>query len=338
MGDTETIVIGSDQVSVTMLPGHGCDIVEIIDAATGVDVLFKTPWADNAGVGIGARNSLVSFLDSCRGGWQVLCPNAGDACTENGVEWGFHGEAALVPWRVESSTAHDATFSTTLRRSPIALRRTVSVIDGTVRLFETVHNTSAQPIEIMWGHHPTFGRPFLDAGSRLYAGARSVHVDDRVPGNLLRGGARAAWPDVPLAEGGVLDLGAIPGPEDSRSVIAYLEDFTERFFAIYSPHVGFGIAVAWSGVFPVAWLWQEVHASAGYPWFQRAYAVAVEPHTSAPARGVAGVREAGGSLLRLEGHGQAHAEITLAIYRDPRPVVDVSLDGRILHRTEEGGE
>ena len=36
-------------------------------------------------------------------------------------------------------------------------------------------------------------------------------------------------------------------------------------------------------VFPYAWLWQELGATAGPPWFGRAYTIAIEPATSFPA-------------------------------------------------------
>ena len=34
----------------------------------------------------------------------MLLPNGGDATEQHGVEWGFHGEAGIIEWRVD---AHD---------------------------------------------------------------------------------------------------------------------------------------------------------------------------------------------------------------------------------------
>ena len=42
-------------------------------------------------------------------------------------------------------------------------------------------------------------------------------------------------------------------------------------------------------VFPYAWLWQEFGATAGAPWFGRAFTTAIEPATSFPASGLGGV-------------------------------------------------
>ncbi|WP_326791496.1 aldose 1-epimerase family protein [Streptomyces sp. NBC_00841] len=66
-------------------------------------------------------------------------------------------------------------------------------------------------------------------------------------------------------------------------MFACLTDFRTGSFAIESPSAGFGIRVEWdASVLPHAWLWQECHASSGFPWYRRAYVVAIEPANVLP--------------------------------------------------------
>lgn len=40
----ETLRLESDALAIDVLAGKGADIYTIIDKASGVDVMFKTPW------------------------------------------------------------------------------------------------------------------------------------------------------------------------------------------------------------------------------------------------------------------------------------------------------
>ena len=39
-----TVQLRSDAIEVTVLPAKGADIYALVDLATGIDPLFKTPW------------------------------------------------------------------------------------------------------------------------------------------------------------------------------------------------------------------------------------------------------------------------------------------------------
>ena len=43
-GPWAAIELENDRLRVTLLPEKGCDILELIDRSTGIDVLFKAPW------------------------------------------------------------------------------------------------------------------------------------------------------------------------------------------------------------------------------------------------------------------------------------------------------
>jgi hypothetical protein len=299
------LALETEAVELVLLPDKGCDLYSWTDRRTGVDVLFKTPWGLPAEPHGGRTDgSSAAWLARYPGGWQVLCPNGG-AETEapGGVRWGFHGEACLTSWTLEDSGASGAAawaeLSTRLHTAPIAMRRRLRLRGRTLTLEESVTNTSPDPLDVMWSHHPAFGAPFLDGGCRIACGARALLADDEAPGTMLAPGARYGWPYASV-DGHDLDLSQVPGPGDTRAHLAYLTDFTDGWFTITNPRLQLGVGVRWPlDVFPHAWFWQEVHSTPGHPWRREAYVAAVEPASTIPAQGVQAARRKGGQPLRL---------------------------------------
>lgn len=324
--------LANDLLEVVVTPGKGCDILALVDRTSGTDLLFKPPWRRRHGAAPSTHHatSASQWLESYAGGWQLVLPNGGDACEEHGVEWGFHGEACLVPWEVETCAATSATLSTDLFRAPLSLRRTLDVDGPVLRIKETVINTSPDPIEVMWSHHPAFGSPFLEAGCTLTTGARTYLADDKGPGTMLASGSRHAWPAAETADGTMIDLGAIPSPAEPRMHFGYLSQFDAGWFAVTNPRLELGVALRWPlEVFPYAWFWQEVHSTVGYPWYRRAYVTAVEPCTTFPGRGLAAVRAEGGTPFTLAGLARASVTLEAVVFHDRRAVSSTELGGAL---------
>ncbi|CAN5891383.1 hypothetical protein BH23ACT8_BH23ACT8_22200 [soil metagenome] len=325
------ILLESESLAVTVLPGKGCDVYALVDRETGVDVLFKSPWGlRRPGPGAHPPDSMAHWLENYPGGWQLLLPNAGGPTVEHGVEWGFHGEACLVPWKVDQLGETDVTLSAELFRAPLRLRRRLIVEGPVLRIEESVTNRSPDPIEFIWGHHPAFGAPFVERGCVLSTGARTLTADGVAPGSMLEAGSTHQWPSAKTAAGEPLDLTVVPGPGDVRSHFAYLSDFRDPYFAITNPRLGFGVGLRWPlEVFPYAWFWQEVHALPGYPWFRQAYTVAVEPNSTVPAQGLAAVRKAGGSVVTLNGGASRDAVLEAVVFRGTGVVDGIEPGGAV---------
>jgi hypothetical protein len=299
-GPWAAIELANDDLHVTLLPEKGCDILELVDCRSGIDVLFKAPWGHGRKP-VYAPNSFAAWIEAYPGGWQVLLPNGGDASTESGVEWGFHGEAGLIEWRVDEVTAQAACFSTSLVTAPLAVTRRVSLERNVLCVEERVTNCGRDAVEVMWGHHPTFGAPFLEPGCVIQASARTFTADDVAPGTGLEPGTSAPWPRAALDDGGSVDLSLLPGREEQRAVLGYLSDFENGSYSISNPRLGLKVTLRWPlDLFPHAWFWQELHATSGYPWYRRAYTTAIEPNTTIPAQGISQARAKGGVPLRLE--------------------------------------
>ena len=296
-----------------MLPENGCDIVEVIDRSTGVDVMVRTPW------GYGRRpvtgpTSLERFLELYSGGWQVLLPNGGDATEQHGVEWGFHGEAGIIEWRVDAHDDATARLSASLMTAPLEIEREIRVRGRALEVVERVRNAGDESIDVMWGHHPAFGAPLIEPGCTISTGARTFIADDREPGAGLEPGATSSWPHARLAAGGTIDLSVIPPHDEPRAVLGYLGDFDEGTYTISNRRIGLAATLRWPlDLFPNAWFWQELHGSPGYPWFRRMYTTAIEPNTTIPGQGISRARARGGVPLTLQAGETREAQLELAL-------------------------
>jgi len=323
------LTLRNAQMEVVLLPDKGADIYSVVHRATGVDVLFKSPWGARApGPWLRATASMERWIEAYPGGWQLLLPNGGDECNEGGATWAYHGEAALLPWAVLDYSGTTAALECKLFSVPLAVHRELSLDGPVLRLREVVTNESPVDVEVMWSHHPAFGAPFLDGGCVLRAGCRSLVADDRAPGTLLSAGSRHDWPKVTTAVGEVVDLSRIPGPDDRRAVLAYLLDFESGYFAITNPRLGLGFGLRWPlELFDKAWLWQEVHVGTGWPWFERAYTVAVEPASTIPGQGMANARAKGATGVRVEGLKSREAVLEAVLFEGTGAVAEIGEGG-----------
>jgi Domain of unknown function (DUF4432) len=325
----------NEEIEVSVLPDKGADIYSLVHRGRGVDVLFKAPWGTRApGPWLRPSTSMGRWIEAYPGGWQLLLPNGGDECTEHGATWGFHGEAALVPWAVLDRGASTATLETSLFTAPLHVRRELSLDGPVLRVHETVTNLSEKDVEVMWSHHPAFGAPLLDAGALLRAGCQTLQADEQGPGTVLGAGSRHRWPTVTTVEGEEMDFGRLPGPGERRAVLAYLLEFTSGYFAITNPRLNLGVGLRWPlEVFDKAWLWQEIHSTMEWPWFGRAYVIAVEPATSVPGHGMAGVRATGAGGFRIAGGASRQVVIEAVLFEGTAPVAGIAEGGAVTFAT-----
>ena len=329
------VTIANDAVEVVVLVNKGADIYSLVDRRTRVDVLFKSPWgARQPGLWPTTSTSLERWIDSYAGGWQLLLPNGGNECVEQGVTWGFHGEAAMVPWSIVDQREDALILETSLISAPLHVRRELTLHDHVLRIHEVVTNTSPQDVEVMWSHHPAFGPPFLDSSCILSVGCATVWADDVAPGTVMAPDSRHRWPVVTSVHGSPVDLREIPDPSESRAILAYLGDFTSGFFAITNPTLGLGVGLRWPlDVFDRAWLWQEVHSGEGFPWYKRAYVVAVEPGTTTPGQGIAAARSKGQPLLLIAAGQSQRVTVEAVLFEGSKAVDGINEEGVVSFAT-----
>jgi galactose mutarotase-like enzyme len=340
----EAITIENELLSATVLPGKGAEIYSLTYKNRGMDVLWKAPWeARRIGTtSFGFTDSTTAWLEHYGGGWQEIFPNVGDECTYKGVNLSFHGEASLLPWSYEitenSNKRASISFKINLYRSPFKLIRemTVQKDEPILVILERVLNLAAEDIDFVWGHHPAFGAPFLSEDCVVDTSASTIVADDRYdpPSNVLPPAGEWSWPIVQDKEGNNLDISRLPRPQSNISCLAYLKDFTEGWYSITNRQLGMGVGIVWpEKIFPYAYLWIESHASYGFPFYGRAYTVAIEPFSSFPGQGLINVMNKTASHLSLGPSGEIEVELRVVFFEADIGVSRITQEGTVEVKT-----
>lgn len=285
----DALVLEGERLRVTVLPDKGADIVELVDLASGVDVLFHAPWGlRQPGAPPRDEANGLEFIGNYEGGWQELLPNAGDACSYDGVELPFHGEVALLPWTAEvlqdGGEAVSVNLSVRCRLLPFRLERVLKLARGSDELVVegTVVNEGKARLPFVWGQHLVLGPPFIERGCRLELPAETIVTPDHVWEETARlePGQRSTWPHARLRDGSTVDLRHVPGPEAGSHDDVFVGSFSEGAATVDNPRVGLTFRLRWDhAVFPWVVLWQP-YGGAGDPSLADSYALGVEPWTS----------------------------------------------------------
>jgi galactose mutarotase-like enzyme len=287
------LVMENEIVRVSILLDKGADIIEFRHKPSDTDFMLQTPL----GVRLMVNNfDMVAspvgpFPDYYEGGWQELVPNGGRLCTYKGAAMGMHGEVWGQPWKCaiveDCPGVVSAKLSVRTIRTPFDLEKTLTLRSGSavLEIDERLTNESPVVVDLMWGHHPAFGAPFLDASTIVQCAAKKVVVDPSV-GEECRFSPlqEFPWPKGPTRFGGEADISIVTPPEDRISDMTYLTDLEEGWYAVTNRNRQAGFGMSWDmSVFPHIWLWQSLGGDREYPSWGNTYAMAVEPFSSFPA-------------------------------------------------------
>jgi galactose mutarotase-like enzyme len=286
-----TIFLENDLLRVGILLDKGADIFQFLYKPADVDFLWRSPQGLVPPSHFTATRASASgaFLDSYHGGWQEILPGGGPV-DYRGAELGLHGEVTNLGW--EYTILEDRPDCTSVRlsvdciRTPLRLERVMRLETGRPTLFidETLTNTSPEELDLMWGHHPAFGAPFLREGVRLFvpAGEAQVHSPRFAESGLLEPGASFPWPLAPT-NGSAIDLSCVPGLQAGFAELLYLKNLSGGWYAVLDPQKKVGFGLSWpTEIFPYLWFWMVYGRAPGYPWWNRVYVIALEPWTSIP--------------------------------------------------------
>jgi hypothetical protein len=341
--EVRALRIENDLLAATVLVDKGADIYQLISKPRNLDVLWKTPWGlRNPRAAQSTFGSTAAWLETCPGGWQEIFPSGGGPCIYKGVELNFHGEASVAAWDytiVETGdAAAEVRLTTRLFRSPFRLERTMRVEAGrpVLILRERITNEGGEPIDYMWGHHPSYGPPFLSGACRIDSGAGALRADDGFDGpyNPLTPDRRYDWP-IGERDGASTDLSRVPGPATARHLLAYFERFDVGWYGITNTALGLGVGLVWpKEIFPYAWFWQELHASSGHPWYRGTYVMAIEPFSSIPGQGLVAAMEKTGTHRTLAAGDSVEAELLAVFYESTTGVDHIEADGTVIVRAE----
>jgi len=293
----KAVALQSDRLRVVVLPEKGADIYAMIDRASGVDALMKTPW----GLRPPAGGPPADFLDNYEGAWQELFPSANTACQVGDRAIPFHGEVALRAWRwdVERDDPGGCRLALQVEAQslPFQLERRMTLESGSHRLVidETVTNLARRRLPFVWGHHLVLGAPFLEAGCRLDIPAAEVRTPEQVyePRTAeLSGNQIGSWPYADgHTPGSRVDLRIIPGPEAHTHDDVFLSGLARGHWTVTNPRRGLRFSLDWDhDLFRSVTLWRPFGGS-DMPPLTGIYGIGIEPWTS--RHNLAGAVDAG---------------------------------------------
>jgi hypothetical protein len=278
------------------------------------------------------------FMDYYEGGWQEILPSGGPNNVYRGTRLGQHGEVSTVPWsvRVEQDDPNRVAvrFGVETIRTPFRVEKTLALTRGSavLHLSERLTNDGGEPVDFMWGHHPTFGEAFLDDSCRIQApaGALIAHPDESFGTQRLAPDSRHAWPSATSRDGSAIDFSRVPGPAARVADMTYLTDLSAGWYGITNQRrqVGFGMAFP-VDIFPVIWYWLVAGGGYGPPWWGRTYNLALEPWTSWPGDGLASAVSRGRARRLAAGKSLA-VELKAVVYAGVEGINGLGPDGALL--------
>jgi hypothetical protein len=180
-----------------------------------------------------------------------------------------------------------------------------------IEIEESLTNESPVPVDAMWGHHITFGKPFLVPGARIVVsdGLTALPHSVAVEHNDRRVSTTDAfaWPQGIGPPGDTVDFSILPEP-NTASELFYLSGFpgNRAWYEIVRPDSPLGMRVEWdSATLPYLWYWQEFGATKGYPWYGRNYNIGLEPSSSYPTNGLPDAVANGSALTIAPGESRS---------------------------------
>jgi hypothetical protein len=334
-----TIALENELLRVEVLADKGSDIVGFLHKPSDTDFLWRRePGLRPAGQGYQPRGvGEAVFVDGYEGGWQECLPNGGEPVVYKGAELPFHGELLGIPWEVEILEDRpelvSVRFAARTMRTPFRIEKTLTLRSGraSLEIEERVSNLANEPMQLMWGHHPAFGPPFIDSSCRINLPPCTASTDraGEWPGGYIEFPATFDWPMAPLRDGGARDISAIPGANAGTADWVRMSGFEEGWYGITNGRREVGFGLRWDAtLFKHLWFWHVWGGMPGYPWYGLNYCCALEPWTSWPDGGLLRAIE-NGSALEIGARDSIETRLVAVAFAGTGPVHHITEDGEV---------
>jgi hypothetical protein len=332
----KTITLENEIIRVTILIDKGTDIIEFLHKPTDTDFMWRSP------LGVRNPNNFVptiprnegAFLDYYEGGWQECMPTGGNAATYKGVNFGPHGEVCLIPWEytvLENSPERiSVKFWVRTYRTPFLLEKVMSMdrYKGILTINEKICNEGEENLELVWGHHPAFGRPFLDKSVVIDLAGATVKTVDTGSNSRTKIGKGFEWPMVPGKDGSMIDLSKVPEENVLSHDLAFLTNLKEGWYSITNTSKSVGFGMVWPlKIFKSLWFWQVYGGSMGQPWYGRTFNIALEPWTTPNSTINEAIKE--GTHVVLKSRKTISLEFKAVAHSGFKRVTKIDPEGRV---------
>ncbi len=313
------IVLQTPDLLVRIDPGHGGEVLDLVDVTSGRQLLGRPPFASAPPRDDDLEEDV--WTASYRGGWQTVLPNAGNACTLAGERHGFHGRASSAVWSVLDVTADATTLHWAGHGLDVEKRLAIEAGALAVRY----RITAERDTPLVAVEHLVVGTELLEPTVAIDLPGGSAYELDERDGPISPPPGAGAWPEVRLLDGSLerADRFDIAEPRGRFLVVA---DMPAAWAAVRNPVHGQGLALAWDpDWFRHCWVWHENRVSEG-PWRRAGEMLGIEPATVPHSLGLAAAAEHG-QTRRLQAGEQARPWIVARPFRCSGPVTGVDVHG-----------
>ena len=287
----KTVHMENDLIKVGVLCDKGADIYEFVYKPNDLDFMWHSfnGVKDPRTIVVSKENDDGGFLDCYEGGWQELFPTIGSPSKYKGAVLGIHGEVAMVSWDYDILTDKideiTILFRVRTTRMPFLLERRMTIKIGEPKLYisEKVINEGLQELDFMWGHHPACGPVFLDDSCEILIDRGDIsNIKFDWKGKCVIGN-KHEWPILKINDGKDLNVSKIKKPEEQLNMEFAISGFKGAGYEIKNTKKNIGFGLQWDkDMFPHIWMWAIYGGAPEYPWFGRAYVLALEPWSSLP--------------------------------------------------------
>lgn len=256
----------NDVLEVTVLPGIGAKIFNLIYRPTSQNFLWHNPRIKAQEYAIEAN-----FDNYWCGGWDDGFPTC-EACFHNGENYSNLGELRSLRWDVDSITESAIQLSTWGPISPVRVRKEIRLVDEALEMRFSLEHVGYVPIDFIWGTHPAYA---VTPDCILHIPAKQALVAQSNHPMLGKPGQSYKWPRLDTSHGEI-DMSRML-PPGKFSAGQYVTELTAGWYAIEYPEQQAGILFEFPlDICPYLWLWLSYGGWRGY------YVVVVEPWTSCP--------------------------------------------------------
>jgi len=286
-GKRELLILENEHVRVVVWPEMGAALLDFVDKASGLDIIFKNPNCKVAQRHLMTQpvQGFSDLYDVLDGSWFLSLPTGFHPTQYYGAPIGAHGEFRSLEWEVEilESGPERARVKVTGNsvRTPLVMERIWELGAGsrTLAWEETLHNRSGKERGCAWLHHPAFGGDLI-VGAELRVPAATVVHDFK--GAQLVAGHRGPWPKVPLAgTDGSRDCSKVPEADSGVDHSIQLTDFEVGWGCLWNEERQLGFAMRWDeNFFPWAWSWAHAGGNEDYPMWGQGHLITLQPGTS----------------------------------------------------------
>jgi hypothetical protein len=275
------LVLRSESLLAIVDPRHGAEILDLFDVERGRHVLGHP--AHSPLDAVPGDLDEETWIRSYRGGWQMIAPNTGNACTVGGDRHGFQGASSTEPWEVLDTGPSAASFGwsghglTIERRLELAGDRVE--VDVSVR----AHDRAAALAVV---EHVGLGVSLLDPVVELeLPGGRAFEFSEQT-GPPVPPDDAGEWPVARMLDGSERRCHRWDASEPDF-VLVSVADLPEGRALIRNVERQTGVELTWdTELLPHLWIWHEERLNDG-PWRGATEMLAIEPASTPHSLGLA---------------------------------------------------